>query len=189
MSARIAEVRDFGSDWRDVIDAVRSYANDLWRGWTAEDQQRFVTDRARDWEILRHRLPPGLAAHVTGLRTDGVLRVLPASSLAGDETFDLVVNCSGPAPVPSTGWNPLVDTLRQRGDLAPHRLGLGLDLDQDARPRRADGTTWQRVRVLGAARRGLEWEVGAVPDLRAQAARLAEALTAPAARGASGAIA
>lgn len=189
VSARIAEVRDYGSDWRDVIDAVRGYANDLWRGWTGEDQQRFVAERARDWEILRHRLPPELAAHLARLRTDGVLRVLPSPSLSDDESFDLVVNCSGPAPVPALGWNPLVDALRRRGDLVPHRLGLGLDLDEDARPRRSDGTVWQRVRVLGAARRGLEWEVAAVPDLRAQASRLAEALTASAARGASGATA
>jgi hypothetical protein len=34
------------------------------------------------------------------------------------------------------------------------------------------------LHVLGAARRGTEWEVAAIPDLRAQSARLAALLVA-----------
>ena len=68
------------------------------------------------------------------------------------------------------GWNPLVDRLLARG--RAHRrtaLGLGLDLDDAGRPRDADGAVREGIHVLGAARKGLEWEVTAIPDLRAQA--------------------
>ena len=60
-----------------------------------------------------------------------------------------------------------------------HRLGLGLDLDLQGRVVDSEGRVNPSVYVVGAARRGIEWEVAAVPDLRAQAARLAAALVTP----------
>ncbi len=60
-----------------------------------------------------------------------------------------------------------------------HPLGLGLDLDDAGRPRNADGAVLDGVHVLGSARKGLEWEVTAIPDLRAQAVALADHLASP----------
>ena len=54
-----------------------------------------------------------------------------------------------------------------------------LDLDLQGRVVDSEGRVNPSVYVVGAARRGIEWEVAAVPDLRAQAARLAAALVTP----------
>ncbi len=172
---RISELAEVGGDWRDAVDSLRVHANDLWRALSPADQDRFVAETARAWETLRHRMSPAMAAHIAELRASGVLRVARVDELE-EGPFDHVVNCTGPAPVPTPGWNPLVDTLLERGALRPHRLGLGLDLDPEGRVVGGDGRVDPRVYVVGAARRGVEWEVAAIPDLRAQAARLADHL-------------
>jgi uncharacterized NAD(P)/FAD-binding protein YdhS len=48
----------------------------------------------------------------------------------------------------------------------------------------SDGEADPDIYVVGAARKGVEWEVSAIPDLRAQATRLAERLVRPASAGA-----
>ena len=116
-----------------------------------------------------------MAAYVDGLLASGVLELAPAGTV-DPTTYDLVVNCSGPhrsrrrgGTCSSTGCWP--------GACSP-RTGWasGLDLDRHGRPRGADGEPHPHVYVLGAARKGLEWEVTAIPDLRAQAVALAEHL-------------
>ena len=178
VDGRIAEVADVGGDWRDVVDAVRGYANELWQGLSVPDQQRFATGLSRRWDTHRHRMAPEMAAYIDGMRAAGSLELAPADSV-DPTTYDLVVSCSGPAPVHTPGWNPLVDRLMARGVLAPHPLGLGLDLDDAGRPRNADGAVLDGVHVLGSARKGLEWEVTAIPDLRSQAVALADHLASP----------
>jgi len=178
VDGRIAEVADVGGDWRDVVDAVRGYANELWQGFSAEDQQRFATGLSRRWDTHRHRMAPEMAGYIDGMRASGALELAPADSV-DPTTYDLVVNCSGPAPVQSPGWNPLVDRLLARGVLTAHPLGLGLDLDDAGQPRGADGVAREGIHVLGAARKGFEWEVTAIPDLRAQAVSLADHLSSP----------
>ena len=94
-------------------------------------------------------------------------------------TFPVVVNCTGPAPVPTRGWNPLVDTLLDRGAIRPHRLGLGLDLDEHGRVVDAAGEVDPDVFVVGRGPQGLEWEVSAIPDLRGQAVQARRAAGPP----------
>lgn len=175
VAARVKELEDVGGDWRDAVDSVRACANDLWRGLSPEDQDRFVSEVARHWEIARHRMAPDMAAQIDRLQRSGTLRIARVDEVDAS-TYDRVVNCTGPSPVPSRGWNPLVDSLLERGTVRPHRLGLGLDLDADGRVLDAEGQTNPDVYAVGAARKGVEWEVVAVPDLRCQAARLAARL-------------
>lgn len=170
---QVETLRRSGGDWRDVVDSVRARANDLWRGFTTEEQEEFVATLARRWEVSRHRMAPAMAHHIELLEASGVLQISTLDEVEGEE-FDHVVNCTGPAPVPTQGWNPLVDNLLERGAVRPHRLGLGLDLDDDGRAVDHTGRVDPDLYVVGAARRGLEWEVAAIPDLRVQAARLAQ---------------
>lgn len=172
---RILDLEDVGGDWRDVVDSVRACANDLWRSFSTEDQDRFVEQLARHWEISRHRMSPDMAAYVDRLQETGTLRVarLGDVDVSG---FDRVINCTGPSPVPTRGWNRLVDSLLDRGAIRPHRLGLGLDLTAEGNLIDAQGRTNHHVFAVGAARRGIEWEVAAIPDLRSQAAQLASHL-------------
>ena len=172
VASRVGELEDVGGDWRDVVDSVRACANDLWRRFSPEDQDRFVAEISRDWEIARHRMSPEMAAHVDRLQASGTLRIARVGEV-DVSAFERVVNCTGPRPVPTRGWNPLVDAMLARGSVRPHRLGLGLDLDPEGRLVDSDGRTNPDIYAVGAARRGVEWEVAAIPDLRNQAARLA----------------
>ncbi|PUB26245.1 putative NAD(P)/FAD-binding protein YdhS [Promicromonospora sp. AC04] len=90
--------------------------------------------------------------------------------------FDLVVGATGLPPLTSPGWNPLVDALLARGLVRLHRLGTGLDLTPDAALIDAAGVGHPRLRAMGLARRGLEWECTSIPDLRRQSAQLSDEL-------------
>jgi uncharacterized NAD(P)/FAD-binding protein YdhS len=175
--SRIDELAEVGGDWRDVVDSVRAAANDLWRGLTPEEQDEFVRTVARRWDISRHRMSPYLDELITRLRGSGRLRVTTTDEIDAAD-FPAVVNCTGSASVATRGWNPLVDTLLDRGAIRPHRLGLGLDLDEHGRVIGDSGAVDPDVYVMGAARKGIEWEVIAVPDLRGQAVRISEMLVA-----------
>jgi uncharacterized NAD(P)/FAD-binding protein YdhS len=168
---RAAALEAAGGDWRELVEAVKAVANDLWTTLSDADRDRFVRHVARFWEVARHRMAPPVAGIIEGLLLDGRLRLeRPDSVDAG--SFDLVVNCTGPAPACTPGWSPLVDALAARGLLRANAAGLGLDLTPDGRLVGADGSPARDIHVLGAARRGVEWEVAAVPDLRRQVAAL-----------------
>ncbi|QIK68188.1 hypothetical protein G7072_19255 [Nocardioides sp. HDW12B] len=173
-----------GEDWRDVVDTLRASANRLWRGLDEEEQATFVRDHGRAWEVARHRMPPAQAEFVRQLKASGRL-VVRTPGEVDPVAFDRVVNCSGPAPVTTRGWNPLVDALLDRGTIRPHRLGLGLDLDPTGRVVDSTGEPLPDVFAVGPARRGLDWEVTAVPDLRVQALEVAEEIL-PALEGRGG---
>ncbi len=169
---RVADLGEVGGDWRDVVDSVRASANSLWAGFSSEDQDRFIVQFARHWEIRRHRIPPEMAAHIASLQQSGDLQIARVEDV-DPWRFDRVINCTGPAPVPTRGWNRLVDCLLEQRAIRPHRLGLGLDLSPEGAVIDSAGRTNPAMFAVGAARRGIEWEVAAVPDLRTQAARLA----------------
>ena len=177
----VAAVRgavDRGEDWRAVVEAVKGVANDLWDELPEDDRERFVRHLARYWEVARHRMAPQMAAIVDDLLSSGRLTITAPDRVEA-ATYDLVVNCTGPAPVCTPGWNPLVDRLAVKGMLWPGPLGLGVDVDADGALVDAHGMRARAIYAVGAARRGTEWEVAAVPDLRRQATRLAQHLSTP----------
>ncbi len=176
VTLRIRDAEQRGGDWRDVVDAVRPVANQIWHALTAEDRERFLRHVARRWEVARHRMAPAMAERIETLVASGQLRIDVTAGF--DESgFDVVINCAGPAPVATPGWSLLVDHLVVRGVALPDRLGLGLDVDGSGALIGERGVA-RAMYAVGAARRGDDWEVAAVPDLRHQAAALAEHLAA-----------
>jgi uncharacterized NAD(P)/FAD-binding protein YdhS len=83
-----------------------------------------------------------------------------------------VVNCAGPGRLPAAA-GPLVRGLLDSGGarVGPH--GLGLDIDRVGRLIGAGGAVRERLWLIGPLRRGAQWETTAVPEIRAQARRLA----------------
>ena len=147
----------------------------MWGSLSFDDKEQFTRHVSRYWEIARHRMAPAMAEIVDDLVATGRLTVVPTSEV-DPAAYDLVVNCTGPAPVSSTGWNPLVDSLAVKGMLWPGPFGLGVDMDADGALIDADGVGAHGMYAVGAARRGVEWEVAAVPDIRRQAVHLAQHL-------------
>jgi uncharacterized NAD(P)/FAD-binding protein YdhS len=174
----LAEVRRSlaaGMDWRSLVESLKLVANDLWAGFSYDDRERFSRHVSRYWEIARHRMAPAMAEVIDDLTATGRLTVARADDV-DLASYDVVVPCTGPRPVCAPGWSRLVDNLAVNGMLWPGPLGLGVDIDGDGALLDAGGVAARGIYVVGAGRRGVEWEVAAVPDIRRQAVRLARHL-------------
>ena len=89
---------------------------------------------------------------------------------------DGLVNATGPVYDVRRSPDPLLRALLGRGLATPGPLGLGLRTD-DGALLDASGRRSPHLYTLGALRRGELWETTAVPEIRAQAAGIAAALT------------
>lgn len=193
LAADLTHARKAGVDWRQVIDAIRPRTAKLWRSLGWEDQRRFLREDLRQWEILRHRMPPTIADAIDAAIDDGRL-IIDAGEVAdvslrgsGVElvvtTSDRSVRRRGDAVVVATGaaWDrrslqrsPLWANLLATGIASMHPCGIGVRLDADGRLIGENGTTTPGVMCLGSIRQGEEWETTAIPEIRAQAAAIAE---------------
>lgn len=126
---RLRMTEQAGGDWRDVVDALRPVAGDVWVRLSPSDQDRFVRHLARHWEIARHRMSPDLAVIIALLQSSGRLTVQRLVDVDLSR-FDVVVNGTRPAPVCAYGWSRVVDRLLDDGLARPHRLGLGFDVNE-----------------------------------------------------------
>jgi uncharacterized NAD(P)/FAD-binding protein YdhS len=178
-------------DWRAVVDGLRPDLDRLWVAFTPAEQDAFLRHLARPWECHRHRMAPPVADRVAALRAEGRLEVRagglrslvapPAGGLlaeleAGAQWFGAVVNCAGPGRLPGAAGS-FVGGLLAGGQarVGPH--GLGLDIDSAGRLIGADGRGQRGRWLIGPLRRGARWETTAVPEIRAQARAVAQALT------------
>ncbi len=182
-------------DWREVVDAVRPFANALWRRFDDTQRRTFLSRALRNWDVHRHRMSPRTAQRLDALRDAGRLTVhtggvLGATS-AGDgvlhveveldgerrvESVDAVVNCTGPGRSWLPPANPLVADLVGSGLAVPDPFDLGLRTDPDGRLVDAGGDVVPEVLVIGPPRRGSLFETTAVPELRSQALHVADHL-------------
>ena len=180
-------------DWREVIDAVRPFANALWRRYDSEQQRIFLTQLLRQWDVHRHRMSPVTAERFDALQGSGRLtihtgQVVAASpdaaggivvelDLDGERTemrVDAVVNCTGPGRSWSPPGNPVVMDLIAQGLAVPDEHGLGLRTTPGGCLVDASGRPVPQVLVIGPPRRGSLFETTAVPELRSQALHLAD---------------
>ncbi|GAA0938336.1 FAD/NAD(P)-binding protein [Actinocorallia libanotica] len=188
-----AAIRANGGEWHAIIDGLRPHVPSLWERLPEGDRRRFLTLASRYWEIHRHRIPPETAARVDALRDSGRLRVLRGEPVSATDLGDgvlvgldtpegprelrvgHVVNGTGPAR--DLAADPFLHTLFLSGAARPDSLGLGLDATAEGALLDAAGRPHERVFTLGPPLRGLRYETTAIPEIRDQAAALAERLT------------
>lgn len=187
-----------GGDWRSVVDSLRPVTNEIWARLSDADRRLFMRRYVRRWEIHRHRMAPEIAELLGRLRESGRLRIEAASCVAmrpvagGIEVelrpagasepqrrrFDRVVNCTGPTLDLRAAGEPLLDDLFARGLARPGPLGMGLDHDPFGALIGADGRVRAHLFAIGPLRKGRLWETTAIPEIREQAAELADLLAA-----------
>jgi uncharacterized NAD(P)/FAD-binding protein YdhS len=189
---QIAAAARQGVDWRPVVDGLRAPTQGLWQRLPQAERERFLATYVRDWEVRRHRMAPGVAARLASYREDGRLLVVDGG-LAGvtdhgtrcevelpglpDALFaDAVVNCTGPMTDVSRSADPLVRSLVQRGVLSPDPLRLGVAATPAGEVLDVSGQVVPGLIVVGPALKGVLWESTAVPEIRGQAAVLAQRL-------------
>ncbi|MFH8773965.1 MULTISPECIES: FAD/NAD(P)-binding protein [unclassified Streptomyces] len=183
-------VRTHG-DWRPGLDSLRPHTTRLWRSLTPEEREEFLAREGALWNTHRHRMAPATAEHVSRARTarrlqvhtGAVVRAMASDDagldveLSGGRTLHVgwVVDCTGP------GRNldaPLWRGLFASGAAVPGPLGMGV-ATRDGRLLDDRGGAGLPLFTLGAPRRGELWETTAIPEIRVQAAELAQQLLAP----------
>jgi uncharacterized NAD(P)/FAD-binding protein YdhS len=65
------------------------------------------------------------------------------------ETFDAVINCTGPELRPDRTDNPFIRALIERGLARTDPVGVGFDVDDDCAAVGANGESDPRLRVFG----------------------------------------
>ena len=188
------EIVASGGDWRTVVDGVRPHTAAIWQAMSVEQRRRFL-DRLRPyWEIHRHRMALSigekfgelrdcdwvdvLAGRIVSAQSDGnsVKLVVAERGTRRLKEIDAawVVNCTGPAPSNSAAANPAIGSLLVDGWLAPDELSLGLQTTVEGATIGEDGRQADDLFVVGTLRKPQYWESTAVPELRVQAAAIAQ---------------
>ena len=173
--------------WRAAVDSLRPHSHALWQALDLDQQRRFMRHARPWWDVHRHRIAPEVAATIHRMIAERRLeivagRIVAARSAAAGvdveirrrgtertsaERFDYVFNCTGPLHAIERTRDSLLRRLFDGGEIAPDRLGIGLEVDERSR-------AGNRVWALGPLTKGRYWEIIAVPDIRGQAAAVAE---------------
>ncbi len=189
---QVAAARRQGVDWRPVVDGLRAATQSLWQRLDLAERRRFLATYARAWEVRRHRMATGVAARLDGYREDGRLTVLDGGvarvtdhghrceiglpALPDPLFADAVVNCTGPMTDVSRSTDPLLQALVTRELITPDPLRLGVSCTPEGRVLDVSGQVVPGLHVVGPPRKGTLWETTAVPEIRGQAATLAQRL-------------
>lgn len=176
----IAHVRVAGADWRGVVDGMRGQTPEIWQRLRAEDRDRYLREVSREWDVLRHRMAPEIAAAVDRHLASGQLRVVAAptygiaahadgfllTTAEGVEQVDRIVVCTGPRA--DVRLTRLGANLLRRGYACSGPYDIGYDVDPQT------GECSSGLFAIGPLRRGVLFESTAMPEISAQAQQLAD---------------
>lgn len=148
-------VREAATDnipWQAVIDSLRPVTNPIWKNFDDAQRARFMKRLFTVWNIHRHRMAPQIGAQVDALKNAGKLVFLRDS---------VTRITKGPAVLGARGTH--------RFDAVINCMGYRYQ---------EPGRNFDYSHAIGPARFGNEWfETTAIPEIRAQAADIAAAIT------------
>jgi uncharacterized NAD(P)/FAD-binding protein YdhS len=173
--------------WRAAIDSLRPHSHSLWQSLDTDQQRRFLRHARPWWDVHRHRIAPEVAATIVRLVSEGRLEIVAGrivsardgesglnvefrrrgSDTVQTERFAYAFNCTGPLHSMARTKDPLLRSLLDAGAITPDHLGIGLEVDGTCR---AGEHLW----AMGPLTKGRYWEIIAVPDIRDQAAMVAD---------------
>ena len=182
--------------WRSAVHELRSVTQGLWRDAAPAERWRFLRHLRPWWDVHRHRIAPAVGAAIDRMQAEGrlafaagrIVALAPEESGARltwrprgtDRTETLavkrVVNCTGPELDIVRAGEPLFDALVAAGRVQPDDLRIGVEVDRDCRVVDADGAPAKTLSAIGPITRATFWESVAVPDIRAQAEKVAKRL-------------
>lgn len=175
--------------WRAAVDALRPHTHRLWQAFPPEEQRRFSRHARPWWDVHRHRIAPEVAQRLHDLIAEGRLEIVAGRiqsvsddgnvlsvsyrrrgrSNADERRFAYVINCTGPLGTISRTRDPMLKGMLEDGLAKPDDLGIALDVDERSR---VAGSS--RAWAMGPMTKGRYWEIIAVPDIRGQAAAVAD---------------
>ena len=188
-------LRGQGANPAMIVDKLRPHTQRIWQAFSDAERQEFVARYSARWNVLRHRIAPSIHRQVTAALDSGRLQisrgsvtgVRPADSRIGIDlrardgrtsTLEaaLVLNCTGPHTRFSATRSPLLQNLLRRGLAQPDAMDMGVRVEADFAVVERSGLRSPWLFALGPLLRGTLWESIAVPELRGQALRVAQAL-------------
>jgi uncharacterized NAD(P)/FAD-binding protein YdhS len=175
--------------WRAAVDSLRPHSRRLWQAFPLEEQRRFSRHARPWWDVHRHRIAPEVARRLHDLVAEGRLEIAAGRIQSVEEKdgalsvayrrrgksnlvesrFAYMINCTGPLGRIDRTRDELLKGLLADGLARPDQLGIALDVDERSR---VAGAT--RAWAMGPLTKGRYWEIIAVPDIRDQAAAVAD---------------
>ncbi|MDZ7959576.1 MAG: FAD/NAD(P)-binding protein [Aulosira sp. DedQUE10] len=185
-----------GYDWRAVIDAIRPLTQQIWQILPLLEQKRFLRHVKAYWEVYRHRIAGEIAEVLDSSLESGQLNYYGGRIQTCQEVENAVevricergtqanlvlrvnriVNCTGANCNYRKLEHPLIASLQAQGLIRPHALSMGIDTAANSAVINAKGKVSEIIYTLGTPRKGNLWETTAVPEIRVQAAVLAQEL-------------
>jgi uncharacterized NAD(P)/FAD-binding protein YdhS len=175
--------------WRAAVDSLRPHTQALWQCLDPEQQRRFLRHARAWWDVRRSRIAPEVASTIARLVSEDRLEIIAGRITSVRDTGDglevavrrrgaatpgtihcaYAFNCTGPLHAIDRTRDPLLRSLFDAGHIRPDHLNIGLDVDE--RSRAVGG---EHIWALGPLTKGCYWEIIAVPDIREQAAAVAD---------------
>lgn len=175
--------------WRAAVDSLRPHSHRLWQSFPPEEQRRFSRHARPWWDVHRHRIAPEVAQKLHDMIAEGRLEILAGRIQSVEEKdgvlavvytrrgrsnsvegrFAHMINCTGPLGRIEHTRDELLKGLFDDGLTRPDSLGIALDVDECSRIAGA-----HRAWAMGPLTKGRYWEIIAVPDIRGQAAAVAD---------------
>ena len=175
--------------WRSAVDSLRPHTHWIWKGLSLEEKKRFSRHARPWWDVHRHRIAPEVAQQLHDLIQQGRLEIVAGRIQSVEEAdgglqvayrrrgsdrisegrFAYMLNCTGPLGTISRTEDPMLRQMLDDGLIKPDELGIALDVDDKSRLAGSD-----RAWAMGPMTKGRYWEIIAVPDIRGQAAEVAD---------------
>jgi uncharacterized NAD(P)/FAD-binding protein YdhS len=173
--------------WRAAVDSLRPHSQRLWQSLDGDQHRRFLRHARPWWDVHRHRIAPEVAGTVARMIGDGQLQIMAGRIVSASDgeagveveirrrgaaetkrmSFAYAFNCTGPLHSIGRTRDALLRSLLDGGEAHPDHLGMGLAVDARSR-------AGERLWALGPLTKGRSWEIIAVPDIRDQAAAVAD---------------
>lgn len=197
IKAHIKSSAELGTNWRDIVGAVRPITSRLWIRLPEHERSRFLRHLQPYWDVHRHRVAPEtyklfeealklnkivpLAGRVKSVELlDGKPLVTIQSRGKQDVKkihFDRIINCTGPNSNPHLIKEPLIQQLIRDGLISVDSFGLGLLVDDRLAVKNKNGTPSEWLSYVGPMLKANFWEATAVPELRLHASALARKIS------------
>ena len=192
-------IREFGLSAEPLIDSLRPLTQTLWRSFTIAERRIFMTRLRHLWGVARHRIPLHIHDKLQQLRIDGRLQIFSGKLIDIVEHdgeikvsfydkkqksqvelgVSRVINCTGPETDLLKLEDHYLKNALLKGFISQDELKLGINADPDTfEVLNHFAQVQPGLYTIGSNLKGVLWESTAVSELRVQAERIAESISA-----------
>lgn len=192
-------IREYGLSAEPLIDSLRPLTQTIWKRLTVVEKQVFMARLRHLWGVARHRIPLHIHDKLQQLRIEDRLHIFSGKIIdiidndgkiivffydkkqkrIAQLSVSRVINCTGPETDLLKLEDHYLKNALLKGTLSQDILKLGINADPDTFEVLNQSAEIQSgLYAIGSNLKGVLWESTAVSELRAQAAGIAENISA-----------